>query len=198
MATRITLLKFVLEVLPTYSMVNNMIPKSYLKEIHCIHRNFIWSDGTDKWNIHTMKWEAIMKDNLLEVLFWEICISKSINALDNCWVETSIDIHNYIINNLNIQLPFAIFDIVNDKGDRDLCRLSVNVSFGEREEDLMVLEGLPSTRMDAFCVKCESKVGWKFESDHVEAPGYRFNLERSKILEPGEDPNMPPPPPQDA
>ncbi|KAI5429545.1 hypothetical protein KIW84_034215 [Lathyrus oleraceus] len=74
----------------------------------------------------------------------------------------------------------------------------VNVSFGEREEDLMVLEGLPSTRMDAFCVKCESKVGWKFESDHVEAPGYRFNLERSKILEPGEDPNMPPPPPQDA
>ncbi|CAL5192287.1 unnamed protein product [Lathyrus oleraceus] len=69
----------------------------------------------------------------------------------------------------------------------------VNVSFGEREEQI-IIPGLCSTTIDIYCVKCGSILGWKYESDHVENQGYRYRLviARSKILGPGEDPNVPP------
>lgn len=56
MTGRITLTKVVLEVVPTYSLMNNMIPKSCIK---MIQRNFIWGNWDDNKHIHTVNWNSI-------------------------------------------------------------------------------------------------------------------------------------------
>lgn len=43
-ADRVTLAKSVLEVILTYTMMSNVIPKESLKEIQALQRNFIWDD----------------------------------------------------------------------------------------------------------------------------------------------------------
>ena len=48
---------------------------------------------------------------------------ENINALENCWIETSTSLQNYLINKLNNHHPIFVAELVNDKGDWDWCRL---------------------------------------------------------------------------
>ncbi|CAK9139955.1 unnamed protein product [Ilex paraguariensis] len=61
----------------------------------------------------------------------------------------------------------------------------VNVTFGEKEERMMIT-GM-HTVADIFCVGCGSIVGWKYEAAHERIQKYKegkFILERFKVLGP--------------
>lgn len=61
MAGRSTLAKAVLEAILTYLMMSNMVPKSCIKVIHQIQRQFIWGDIEGKNNLHMFNWDKITK-----------------------------------------------------------------------------------------------------------------------------------------
>ncbi|CAL5192288.1 unnamed protein product [Lathyrus oleraceus] len=67
----------------------------------------------------------------------------------------------------------------------------VNVSYGEREERMIMPGFDDSTIILIYCVKCGSNVGWKFESAYDLNPWETtIMLPRSEVLVPGEVPNM--------
>lgn len=61
MAGRSTLAKAILEAILTYLMMSNMVPKSCIKVIHQIQRQFIWRDIEGKNNLHMFNWDKITK-----------------------------------------------------------------------------------------------------------------------------------------
>ncbi|KAG4922114.1 hypothetical protein JHK82_051076 [Glycine max] len=69
-----------------------------------------------------------------------------------------------------------------------LCNDSVNVTFGEKEERMM-LSGL-KTVVDIFCVACGSILGWRYEVVHEQNQKYKegkFILEMFKVLGPADN-----------
>ncbi|PNY01103.1 ribonuclease H [Trifolium pratense] len=60
-AGRVTLAKSVIEAIPVYPMMNSLIPKSCIEDIHKIQRGFIWGDSLEKKKFHAVKWENITK-----------------------------------------------------------------------------------------------------------------------------------------
>lgn len=56
---RVTLAKSVMEVIPIYHMMTNMLSKYCIDESNKIHRNFIWGNTTDKRRYHVIKWDTI-------------------------------------------------------------------------------------------------------------------------------------------
>ncbi|XP_058762472.1 uncharacterized protein LOC131635855 [Vicia villosa] len=58
-AGRVTLVKSVIEVVPTYAMMTNMLPISCIKDIQRVQRNFIWGDTSTKKKMHLVNWDTI-------------------------------------------------------------------------------------------------------------------------------------------
>ncbi|XP_058726914.1 uncharacterized protein LOC131598313 [Vicia villosa] len=61
LAGRITLAKSVIQAIPLYSVMTNMIPKSRIDDIHKLQRKFIWGDNNDKKRIHAIGWDTLTK-----------------------------------------------------------------------------------------------------------------------------------------
>lgn len=61
MAGRATLAKEIKEAIPTYSMMSNMVPKSFQKDIQQIHLKFIWGDLEGKNKLHMASWDKSTK-----------------------------------------------------------------------------------------------------------------------------------------
>lgn len=57
-ARHVTLAKFVIEALPTYTMMRIMVPKERLKKIQI---DFIWVHSSDTEKIRTIRWQDICK-----------------------------------------------------------------------------------------------------------------------------------------
>jgi hypothetical protein len=53
-AGRVTLAKSVLEAIPIYPMMTNIIPKACIDEIHRIQRSFIWGDTDQARRYHVV------------------------------------------------------------------------------------------------------------------------------------------------
>jgi hypothetical protein len=60
-AGRVTLAKSVLEAIPIYPMMTNMIPKACIDEIHRIQRSFIWGDTDQARRYHAVGWEMVTR-----------------------------------------------------------------------------------------------------------------------------------------
>jgi hypothetical protein len=60
-AGRVTLAKSVLEAIPIYPMMTNIIPKSCIDEIHRIQRRFIWGDTNQSRKYHAVGWDVVTR-----------------------------------------------------------------------------------------------------------------------------------------
>lgn len=60
LAGRITLGKAVIQALPTYSMMNTLIPKGVINNIQKKLRSFIWGDQPLKKKYHAVNWRTMM------------------------------------------------------------------------------------------------------------------------------------------
>jgi hypothetical protein len=60
-AGRVTLAKSVLEAIPIYPMMTNIIPKACIDEIHKIQRSFIWGDADQARKCHAVGWEMVTR-----------------------------------------------------------------------------------------------------------------------------------------
>lgn len=58
----ITLAKSVLEAIPMYPMMTNILPKASIKDFHRLQRNFIWGDTEVKQSYHAVSWDTVTKD----------------------------------------------------------------------------------------------------------------------------------------
>lgn len=59
---RITLVKVVIEALPTYTMMSVPIPQACIKKIQHCQRSFIWGDSLEKKHLHSICWCILTKD----------------------------------------------------------------------------------------------------------------------------------------
>ncbi|CAK8537034.1 unnamed protein product [Lathyrus sativus] len=59
------LAKSVLEAIPIYPMMTNLLPKACIKEIQKMQRNFIWGDTTSSKKLHDVNWNIVttLKDH---------------------------------------------------------------------------------------------------------------------------------------
>jgi hypothetical protein len=57
----VTLAKSVLEAIPIYPMMTNIIPKSCIDEIHRIQRRFIWGDTQQTRRYHAVGWDTVTR-----------------------------------------------------------------------------------------------------------------------------------------
>lgn len=48
-----------IEAFPTYSIMTSVIPKTCLREIQKMQRDFIWGDNVDKHHLHTISYSKI-------------------------------------------------------------------------------------------------------------------------------------------
>lgn len=64
-ASRVTLVKYALEAMPTYTIMSIVIPKQSLKEIQALHRNFIWGDTKSDKHIHVVNWRTITNPKMM-------------------------------------------------------------------------------------------------------------------------------------
>lgn len=60
-AGRVTLVKSVIEALPLYPMMATTIPKTCLREIQQLQRNFILGDSRDHRKFHAVNWNVVTK-----------------------------------------------------------------------------------------------------------------------------------------
>jgi ribonuclease HI len=60
-AGRVTLAKSVLEAIPIYPMMTNIIPKACIDEIHRIQRKFIWGDTDQARRYHAVGWDMVSR-----------------------------------------------------------------------------------------------------------------------------------------
>ncbi|WJX84187.1 hypothetical protein P8452_66787 [Trifolium repens] len=60
-AGRVTLAKSVLEAIPIYPRMTNIIPKACIDEIHRIQRRFTWGDTEEKRRYHAVGWEMVTR-----------------------------------------------------------------------------------------------------------------------------------------
>lgn len=59
LAGRITLAKSVIEAIPLYPMISNVIPNSCLREIQRLQRGFIWGEDAEHRRIHYVNWNIL-------------------------------------------------------------------------------------------------------------------------------------------
>jgi hypothetical protein len=64
-AGRVTLAKSVIEAIPIYPMMTNVVPRTCLEEIQKLQRSFIWGDMEDKRKYHAVSWETICRPKYL-------------------------------------------------------------------------------------------------------------------------------------
>lgn len=62
---RVTIAKTVLDAIPTYTMMSNRVPTTFLKEIQNIQRNFIWGHNEDERRMHTINRKEITKPKMI-------------------------------------------------------------------------------------------------------------------------------------
>lgn len=60
-AGHVTLAKSVMEAIPIYRMITNMLPRACINEINKLQRKFIWGDTDTKKNFHAVGWETVIK-----------------------------------------------------------------------------------------------------------------------------------------
>lgn len=65
---RVTLAKSVMEAMPIYPMLTNIIPKSCINKIQCLQREFIWGDNNNGKKYHAVKLSNIVNQKSLMVL----------------------------------------------------------------------------------------------------------------------------------
>lgn len=58
---RVTLAKSVIEAIPVYPMMTNLLSKGCTKKIQKLQRNFIWGDSELKRKHHAVGWDTITK-----------------------------------------------------------------------------------------------------------------------------------------
>lgn len=58
---RVTLVKPVMEAVPTYVVMINKIHVACIDELQRLQQNFIWGDTAEKKRFHAVKWETILK-----------------------------------------------------------------------------------------------------------------------------------------
>jgi hypothetical protein len=61
LAVRVTLAKSVLEAIPLYPMITNIIPKACVNEIQKMQRRFIWGDTDTVGRYHAIGWDTMTK-----------------------------------------------------------------------------------------------------------------------------------------
>ncbi|XP_058784072.1 uncharacterized protein LOC131658836 [Vicia villosa] len=59
---RVTLAKSVMEAIPIYPMMTNLLPKACINDIHKLQRGFIWGDTENSKNYHAINWDIITRD----------------------------------------------------------------------------------------------------------------------------------------
>ncbi|XP_058741622.1 uncharacterized protein LOC131614008 [Vicia villosa] len=108
-AGRMALAKSVMEAIPIYSMMTNLLLKACIKDIQKLQRNFIWGDTEDSKNYHA----------LLDHGKWKIGNEADVRAWYDCWIEDGKDILDY---NVNIPMHLQnsrVKDLMDAKGDWD-------------------------------------------------------------------------------
>lgn len=64
-AGQVTLVKSIIEAIPIYPMMTDVILKACIEEIHQMQRNFIWGDTVNKKRIHAIKWDTLQRPKKL-------------------------------------------------------------------------------------------------------------------------------------
>lgn len=54
--------------MPTYTIMSCALPKESLKEIHVLHRNFIWGDTESEKHTHAINWSIINSPKMMSNL----------------------------------------------------------------------------------------------------------------------------------
>lgn len=60
-AGKITLVKSVVQVIPTYLMSCFRIPQGIVRKIHWVIAHFLWGQKCDEKRIHWMRWEVLCR-----------------------------------------------------------------------------------------------------------------------------------------
>lgn len=78
-SSRITLEKSVIEIIPIYLMMTNLLLKSCLEEIQRLQRNFIWSDTVEKNKHYVVRWDMLLR--LMHLRGLSLCNLESMNKV---------------------------------------------------------------------------------------------------------------------
>jgi hypothetical protein len=129
-AGRVTLAKSVLEAIPIYPMMTNIIPKACIGEIHRIQRSFIRGDTYQARRYHAVGWEMVTRPKNLGGLglrslstMNKACILKlgrkiqagAENGLD-AWIEDGLRLQNCNLPILEQLRHVKLIDIADGTG----------------------------------------------------------------------------------
>ncbi|XP_058756323.1 uncharacterized protein LOC131629558 [Vicia villosa] len=113
-AGRVTLAKSVIEVIPTYPMMTNLIPKACIQEIQKIQRSFIWGDSYSSRKFHAVSWDNVTRAkcdgglglrnlNIMNTACKMKLGCKILNGDDDLWCQIMHKKYNVVHNSSSLQ-----------------------------------------------------------------------------------------------